>query len=195
VIRAYSWLTGKPEVIRSEGPLSRNRACLSPLACVVALPDNETDTLGLPACRDQSGGKATAHLLRSLWEARKSPVYDPRRNDSEPEEAPTLTRALEAGRPVDAEAGGIAADSLAPRRVRELVFPIVQRYVARTVLVKDDAIQEAQRLLWIVMRIVAEPGGAAAFAALISGRYVPRPQERVGVLICGGNTIAVDFSR
>jgi threonine dehydratase len=113
----------------------------------------------------------------------------------EPEEAPTLTRALEAGRPVDAEAGGIAADSLAPRRVGELVFPIVQRYVARTVLVEDDAIQEAQRLLWKVMRIVAEPGGAAAFAALTSGRYIPRPQERIGVLICGGNTVAVDFSR
>jgi threonine dehydratase len=113
----------------------------------------------------------------------------------EPEEAPTLTRALEAGRPVDAEAGGIAADSLAPRRVGELVFPIVQRYVARTVLVTDDAIREAQRLLWKVMRVVAEPGGAAAFAALISGRYVPHACERVGVLICGGNTVAVDFDR
>jgi threonine dehydratase len=113
----------------------------------------------------------------------------------EPEEAPTLTRALEAGHPVDAEAGGIAADSLAPRRVGELVFPIVQRYVTRTVLVTDDAIREAQRLLWKVMRVVAEPGGAAAFAALISGRYLTRPQERVGVLICGGNTVAVDFGR
>jgi threonine dehydratase len=113
----------------------------------------------------------------------------------EPEEAPTLTRALEAGRPADAEGGGIAADSLAPRRVGELVFPIVQRYVTRTVLVTDEAIREAQRLLWKVMRVVAEPGGAAAFAALISGRYVPHPDERVGVLICGGNTVAVDFDR
>jgi threonine dehydratase len=113
----------------------------------------------------------------------------------EPEEAPTLTRALEAGRPVDASAGGIAADSLAPRRVGDLVFPIAQRYVSRTLLVTDDAIGEAQSLLWRVLRVVAEPGGAAAFAALISGRYVPRPEERVGVLICGGNTVAVDFSR
>ncbi len=111
----------------------------------------------------------------------------------EPELAPTLTRALEAGRPVDAEAGGIAADSLAPRRVGELVFPIVRQYVSRTVLVTDDAIREAQRLLWKVLRVVAEPGGAAAFAALISGRYVPQPNERIGVLICGGNTVAVDF--
>lgn len=113
----------------------------------------------------------------------------------EPEAAPTLTRALEAGRPVDAEAGGIAADSLAPRRVGELVFPIVQRYVTRTLLVTDDAIRAAQRLLWKLTRVVAEPGGAAAFAALTSRRYIARPQERVGVLICGGNTTAVDFDR
>jgi threonine dehydratase len=73
----------------------------------------------------------------------------------EPEAAPTLTRALEAGRPVDAEAGGIAADSLAPRRVGKLVFPIAQRYVSGTVLVTDDAIRDAQRLLWKVMRVVA----------------------------------------
>jgi threonine dehydratase len=111
----------------------------------------------------------------------------------EPEQAPTLTRALEAGRPVDAEAGGIAADSLAPRRVGELVFPIIRRYVERTVLVADDAIRDAQRRLWQTLRVVAEPGGAAALAALTSGRYVPEPGERVGVLICGGNTTAVDF--
>jgi threonine dehydratase len=113
----------------------------------------------------------------------------------EPEKAPTLTRALEAGRPVDAEAGGIAADSLAPRRVGELVFPIIQRHIHKTVLVSDDAIRDAQRRLWKMLRIVAEPGGAAALAALISRRYVPGPSERVGVLICGGNTTAVDFDR
>jgi threonine dehydratase len=113
----------------------------------------------------------------------------------EPERAPTLTRAFEAGRPVDAEAGGIAADSLAPRRVGELVFPIAQQFVSGTVLVSDDAIRDAQRLLWQRLRIVAEPGGAAALAALASGRYEPRADERVAVLICGGNTAAVDFNR
>jgi threonine dehydratase len=113
----------------------------------------------------------------------------------EPEKAPTLTRALEAGRPVDAEAGGIAADSLAPRRIGELVFPIIQRHIHKTVLVSDDAIRDAQRNLWKTLRIVAEPGGAAALAALTSRRYVPGPSERVGVLICGGNTTAVDFDR
>ena len=113
----------------------------------------------------------------------------------EPEAAPTLTRALAAGEPVDAEAGGIAADSLAPRRVGQLMFPIAQRYVARVLLVTDDEIQKAQAALWETLRIVAEPGGAAAFAALLSGRYVPRAGERVGIVICGGNTVAVDFSR
>jgi threonine dehydratase len=106
----------------------------------------------------------------------------------EPSEAPTLTRALEAGRPVDAQAGGIAAESLAPRRVGELVFPIIQKHVENTVLVSDEAILDAQHRLWTTLRVVAEPGGAAALAALTSGRYVPAPQERVGVLICGGNT-------
>jgi threonine dehydratase len=113
----------------------------------------------------------------------------------EPEAAPTLTRALAAGRPVDAEAGGIAADSLAPRRVGEKVFPIAQAYVERVVLVTDDAIRAAQDALWRMLRIVAEPGGAAAFAALLSGRYRPRPGERVGILVSGGNTPAVDFAR
>jgi threonine dehydratase len=111
----------------------------------------------------------------------------------EPEAAPTLTRALQAGRPVDAPAGGIAADSLAPRRVGELMFPLAQKYVERVVLVEDDAIRNAQQVLWDVLRIVAEPGGAAAFAALLSKSYVPGAGERVGVLVCGGNTTAVRF--
>jgi len=113
----------------------------------------------------------------------------------EPELAPTLTRALAAGQPVDAEAGGIAADSLAPRRVGELVFPMIQRHVSATVLVSDDAIRDAQRLLWQTLRVVAEPGGAAALAALTSHRYVAAPNERIAVLLCGGNTTAVDFER
>ena len=113
----------------------------------------------------------------------------------EPEAAPTLRNALQAGQPVDSPAGGIAADSLAPKRVGELMFPIAQKFVSGVTLVTDDAIQQAQRALWKGLRIVAEPGGAAAFAALISGRYKPQPGERVGVLVCGGNTAAVDFDR
>jgi threonine dehydratase len=113
----------------------------------------------------------------------------------EPELAPTLTEALKAGRPVDAPAGGIAADSLAPRRVGELMFPIARAHVARVALVSDEAIRRAQEVLWSAVRIVAEPGGAAAFAALLSGAYAPAAGERVGVVVCGGNTTAVDFGR
>jgi threonine dehydratase len=106
----------------------------------------------------------------------------------EPALAPTLYRALEAGRPVDAEAGGIAADSLAPKRVGELMFPLAQRWVERVVLVSDEAILAAQRALWDTVRVMAEPGGAAALAALLSGAYKPAPGERVGILLCGANT-------
>ena len=113
----------------------------------------------------------------------------------EPEAAPTLYKALEAGKPVDAEAGGIAADSLAPRRVGALMFPIAKKYVSGVALITDDEMRGAQEALWKVLRIVAEPGGAAAFAALLSGRYRPEPQERVGVLVCGANTVAVDFKK
>lgn len=113
----------------------------------------------------------------------------------EPSNAPTLTEARKAGCPVDAPAGGIAADSLAPRRVGELMFQIAQQYVERVVLVSDADIQSAQALLWEVMRLVAEPGGATALAALLSGAYKPAPGERVGVLISGANTTSVDFGR
>jgi len=113
----------------------------------------------------------------------------------EPESAPTLHMALAAGRPVDAPAGGIAADSLAPRQVGALMFPLAQAHVAESVLVSDEAIRKAQAALWSRLRVVAEPGGATAAAALLSGRYVPQPGERVAVLVCGGNTTAVDFDR
>jgi threonine dehydratase len=113
----------------------------------------------------------------------------------EPETAPTLYDALKAGHPVDAPAGGIAADSLGPRQVGRLMFPIAQQHVAEAVLVADDAIHDAQRRLWDVLRVAAEPGGAAAMAALLSGRYRPQKDERVAVLLCGANTTAVDFGR
>ena len=111
----------------------------------------------------------------------------------EPELAPTLHDALAAGRPIDALAGGIAADSLAPRQVGTLMFPIAQRFVERVVLVSDAEIRDAQQRLWSALRIVAEPGGAAALAALTSGRYRPAPGERIAVVLCGANTTAVDF--
>jgi len=112
----------------------------------------------------------------------------------EPEGAPTLNKALAAGRPVEAEAGSIAADSLAPRQVGEMMFPLARDYVAQSVLVSDDDIRTAQKALWNSVRVVTEPGGAAAFAALLAGRYVPEAGEKVAVLVCGANTSAVSFS-
>ena len=124
----------------------------------------------------------------AAWYAGRIPVIG-----VEPEAAPTLTRALQAGEPVDAPAGGVAADSLAPRRVGSLMFPIAQQHMAGTVLVSDDAIREAQRLLWKTLRIVAEPGGAAAIAAVTSRAWKPQDGQTIGVLLCGANTSAVDF--
>jgi threonine dehydratase len=113
----------------------------------------------------------------------------------EPVLAPTLSRALEAGKPVDSPAGGIAADSLAPKQVGQLMFPIAQKYVEKVVLVEDDAIFASQKALWNELRLTAEAGGAAAYAALLSGTYRPEKSERVGVLVCGGNTTAVNFEK
>src|SRR5829696_6755112 len=106
----------------------------------------------------------------------------------EPVEAPTLQRALSAGRPVDSPAGGIAADSLAPRQVGQQMFPIAQKFVHSALLVSDEEIIAAQKRLWETTRIIAEPGGAAALAGLLSGRYKAERGERVGVIVCGGNT-------
>lgn len=114
----------------------------------------------------------------------------------EPEGAPTLSYARKAGQPVDAPVGSVAVDSLAPRRVGELTFAVISRYPGSSVvLVSDEAIRGAQQVLWDRLRLVAEPGGCAAFAALLSGRYVPAPGESVAVVISGANTAAVDFSR
>ncbi len=106
----------------------------------------------------------------------------------EPEGCPALHDALRAGRPVDAPVGGLAADSLGARQVGGLMFPLAQHFVAEAVLVADSAIVAAQRLLWDRFRLVAEPGGATALAALLSGAFVPPDGARIGVLVCGGNT-------
>ncbi len=107
----------------------------------------------------------------------------------EPDGAPTLTAALAAGHPVDAPAGSVAADSLAPRQIGALMFPIAQAHVSQVVLVTDADIRRAQATLWDAFRLVVEPGGSAAFAALASGAYVPGPDERVAVVVSGANTV------
>lgn len=113
----------------------------------------------------------------------------------EPTGAPTLTAALRAGQPVDAEAGSVAIDSLAPRRVGQHTFAVIREFVRQVVLVSDEDITAAQKLLWDRLRLVAEPGGCAALAALLTGGYSPGPDETVAVVISGANTTAVDFSR
>jgi threonine dehydratase len=107
----------------------------------------------------------------------------------EPAAAPTMTDAFRAGRPVDAPAGGVAVDSLAPKRVGELTYAIAKAHVDHIVLVEDEEIVAAQQALWNTYRIVAEPGGAAALAAILSGRYTPAADEHVVVVVCGGNVV------
>jgi threonine dehydratase len=113
----------------------------------------------------------------------------------EPEGAPTMTEALAAGRPADAATGSVAVDSLAPRQVGGLTFRVVSQRVHAVLLVSDEAIGQAQQALWDKLRVVGEPGGCAALAALLSGRYVPGPDESVAAVISGANTSAVDFGR
>jgi len=162
----------QPETLLGQGTLGRELAAQAP----------ELDTVLVAV----GGGGLIGGI--AAWYAGAARVVG-----VEPAAAPTLTEALRAGRPVDAPAGGIAADSLAPRRVGELMFPIAQRHVDRVVLVGDDAIRRAQEALWQAARVVAEPGAAAPLAALLAGAYAPAAGERVGVVVSGGNTTAVHF--
>jgi threonine dehydratase len=105
----------------------------------------------------------------------------------EPEGSRCLHASLAAGRPVDVAVESVAADSLGARNPGQRVFELAREHVDHVALVADDTIVAAQHLLWDRLRIAAEPGGAAALAALVSGRYAPRATERVGVLLCGAN--------
>lgn len=106
----------------------------------------------------------------------------------EPGTCPSLSSALRAGAPVDVDNSGVAVDSLGSRRVGELCFQTVSNAITKAVLVKDGDIIEAQHTLWRELRVLAEPGGSVAFAALSSGAYIPGQGEHVALLICGGNT-------
>jgi threonine dehydratase len=106
----------------------------------------------------------------------------------EPERIPTLHRAMTEGRPVDVEVSGVAADSLGARRIGDLAFAAQQAEPPISVLVTEDEIVTARSQLWSDYRIASEFGAATAYAALLSGRYVPGAGERVAVVICGANT-------
>ena len=105
----------------------------------------------------------------------------------ETEGTPTLSRARAAGTPVDVDVSGVAADALGARRLGEIAHGIAARHVDEAVLVRDDDVLHAQRVLWEELRVLAEPGGATALAALLSGAHVAPPGARVGVLVCGAN--------
>ncbi len=106
----------------------------------------------------------------------------------ESEGCPTLHHALAAGEPVDIDVGGLAADSLGARRSGQWMFPIAREFVNHSVLVSDDQIRQAIRFAWEQCKIALEPGGAAALAAWLVGAYLPDPNEKVGILLCGANT-------
>ena len=105
----------------------------------------------------------------------------------EPETSCCLAAAMRAGAPVDVPVSGVAADALGAARIGDMAWDVCRQHVAEVALVSDADIVAAQRRLWDAVRIVAEPGGATAFAALLSGAYRPKKGERVAVLVCGGN--------
>ncbi len=153
--------------------------------------EEDLERLGLPALDTVLVAVGGGGLLSGVaaWFAGRIKVVG-----VEPEGSRALGAALEAGAPVDVSVHSVAADSLGARRVGDLNLAIARRFVAESVLVPDTAILEAQRRLWRDASIVAEPGGAAAFAALIDGAYRPDMDERVGVLVCGANADLAAFA-
>jgi len=162
VVHAYD----QPEVVAGQGTAAREfeRQCPGLDAVVIAV----------------GGGGLIGGV--AAWHAGRTRVIG-----VEPATSRALHAALAAGAPVDVEVSGIAADSLGARRVGSVMFPIARQHVERVVLVDDDAITAAREALWRELRIVAEPGGAAAFASLLSGAWRPAPGQRIGVLVCGAN--------
>jgi len=134
------------------------------------------------------GGGLLGGALAALGHSRKLVAVEPRH-------APTLAEALDANAPVDVEVSGIASDSLGARRIGEIGFALARHHGVTSVTVGDDEIRAAQRWLWHHARVAAEPGGAAALAGLLARAYRPAPDERVGVLVCGGNTDPAALSR
>jgi threonine dehydratase len=145
-------------------------------------PEWDEQAPGLDTVLVAVGGGGLIGGIASWWAGASTKVVG-----VEPEGSRALHAALEAGGPVDVEVHSVAADSLGARNVGALVYETCRETVDHVTLVTDDAIRDAQRRLWGEFRIGAEPGGAAALAALLSGAYSPSPGERVGVLLCGAN--------
>ncbi len=162
VMHAYD----QPEVVAGQGTLG--------LELADQVPDADTVLVAI-------GGGGLIGGVAGWYEGRTRVI------GVEPETSRSMTAALAAGEPVDVEYGGYAADSLGTRRAGEIAFAIVSKHVERVVLVPGDAIRDAQRRLWHEVRVFAEPGGAAALAALLTEAYVPEPGEHVVALVCGAN--------
>jgi threonine dehydratase len=162
LVHAYD----QPEVLAGQGTTAREFEAQSP---------------GLDTVLVAVGGGGFAGGIAAWFQGRVRVVA------VEPETSCALHAALAAGAPVDVSVSGLAADSLGARRAGALAFEVARRYVERVVLVSDAQIRDAQRALWRELRVVAEPGGATALAALAAGAYRPAAGERVGVLVCGAN--------
>lgn len=163
VVHAYD----QPEVVAGQGTLGRELAQQAP----------DLSTLLVAV----GGGGLIAGI--AAWYGRSVRLVG-----IEPESAPTLYQALRAGKPVDVQVGGVAVDALGARRAGTIALGIASQSLHDAVLVTDVAILAAQRLLWDELRLVVEPAGATALAALLSGAYRPQEGERVGVVLCGANT-------
>ena len=162
VMHAYD----QPEVVAGQGTIG--------IELAEQVPDADTVMVAI-------GGGGLIGGIAGWYEGRTRVI------GVEPETSQSMSAALAAGQPVDVEYGGYAADSLGTRRAGELAFAVVSKHAERVVLVSGDAIKDAQRRLWHEVRVFAEPGGAAALAALLANTYVPEPKEHVVVLVCGAN--------
>ena len=156
----------QPEVVAGAGTLGRE------IEAQGGLPDSVLVSVG--------GGGLIGGL--ASWFAGRSRVIA-----LEPERAPTLFRAREAGEPVDVDVGGVAADSLGAKRIGAIAWDIAQKHVHDAMLLSDDAIKAAQSWLWREMKLAVEPAAALPLAALQTGAYVPRAGEKVCLIVCGAN--------
>lgn len=163
VVHAYD----QPEVVAGQGTMAREleQQC----------PDVDTVVVAV------GGGGFIGGI--AAWYAGRARVVA-----VEPETSCALYAAFAAGEPVDVDVSGVAADSLGARRIGSVAFPILREHLHSVVLVSDDDIRAAVRRLWRDWRVIAEPGGAAALAAVLAGRYRPAAGERVAVVVCGANT-------
>ncbi|GCF09423.1 threonine/serine dehydratase [Dictyobacter arantiisoli] len=141
------------------------------------LPDLDTILVAV------GGGGLIAGIASSFQNARRMP----RIIGVESEGTASMFSALQVGHPVDVRVSGVVADALGARRVGEIAFSIAKQFVERVVLVSDEAILRGQQSLWNDLRLVVEPSAAACVAALQTGVYQPQPDERVGIILCGGN--------